>query len=45
MHDVRQKSEKNVFSVAGLTVNKLRSSLLSENVNMLVTLHNNADLL
>lgn len=34
-----------VFSVAGLTVNKLRSSLLSENVNMLVTLHSNADLL
>ena len=34
-----------VFSVAGLTVNKLRTSLLAENVNMLVTLHSNADLI
>ena len=34
-----------VFSVAGLTVNRLRSSLLPEHVDMLVTMHCNADIL
>lgn len=34
-----------VFSVAGLTVNKLRSSLSAEHVDILVTMHCNQDLL
>ena len=34
-----------VFSVAGLTVNRLRSSLLPEHVDMLVTMPCNADIL
>ena len=33
-----------VFSAAGLTVNRLRSSLSPEHVNMLVTMHCNSDM-
>ena len=38
-------ASERVFSVAGLTVNKLRSSLSGEHVDMLVTMHCNADLM
>lgn len=38
-------ASERVFSVAGLTVNRLRSSLLPEHVDMMVTMHCNADLM
>jgi len=38
-------ASERVFSVAGLTVNRLRCALSTEHVNMLVTMHCNTDLM